>query len=156
MGLVLESAHRGPRGAAHAAQGHRASRLPAVTFALRLRTGGPSHASSQRERGALVIRMLHVFTSAARPIRAAAKTAIFFLKVFPLLPSSMFQPYLFAVSSTAGPLVVDLHCSGCGRTTSSGNFVLPRMRSVTLPRARRWIPLRPCVAMARRSQPPGR
>jgi hypothetical protein len=87
MGLVLESTHRGPRGAAHAAQGHRASRLPAVTFALRLRTGGPTHASSQRERGALVMRMIHVFTSATRPIRAAAKTAIFFLKVFPMMPS---------------------------------------------------------------------
>jgi hypothetical protein len=34
-----------------------------------------------------VIRMIHVFTRATRPIRAAAKTAIFFLKVFPMLPS---------------------------------------------------------------------
>jgi dienelactone hydrolase len=31
--------------------------------------------------------MLHVFTRAVRPIRAVAKAAIFFLKVFPMLPS---------------------------------------------------------------------
>ena len=31
--------------------------------------------------------MLHVFTRATRPIRAVAKAAIFFLKVFPMLPS---------------------------------------------------------------------
>src|SRR5437660_5095898 len=31
--------------------------------------------------------MLHVFTRATRPIRAVTRTAIFFLKVFPMLPS---------------------------------------------------------------------
>jgi hypothetical protein len=31
--------------------------------------------------------MLHIFTGATRPIRAAASAAIFFLKVFPMLPS---------------------------------------------------------------------
>jgi hypothetical protein len=31
--------------------------------------------------------LTHVFIDATRPIRAAAKTAIFFLKVFPMLPS---------------------------------------------------------------------
>src|SRR5437868_14526309 len=31
--------------------------------------------------------MLHVFTRATRSIRAAAKTAIFFLKLLPMLPS---------------------------------------------------------------------
>ena len=31
--------------------------------------------------------MIHVFNRATRPIRAAAKTAVFFLKVFPMLPS---------------------------------------------------------------------
>ena len=31
--------------------------------------------------------MLHFFTRATRPIRAVAKAAIFFLKVFPILPS---------------------------------------------------------------------
>ena len=31
--------------------------------------------------------MLPVFTRATRPIRAAAKTAVFFLKVLPMLPS---------------------------------------------------------------------
>src|SRR5688572_2230618 len=31
--------------------------------------------------------MLHVFSRATRPIRTVAKAAIFFLKVFPMLPS---------------------------------------------------------------------
>ncbi len=31
--------------------------------------------------------MLHVFTRATRPVRAAARTATFFLKILPMLPS---------------------------------------------------------------------
>src|SRR5713101_5792805 len=37
---------------------------------------------------------------------------------------------------------------------SSGSFVCPRTRSLTLPSTQRRTPLRPCVASARISQPP--
>ena len=37
---------------------------------------------------------------------------------------------------------------------STGSFVCPRTRSVTLPSTQRCTPLRPCVASARISQPP--
>src|SRR5712692_1794831 len=40
-----------------------------------------------------------------------------------------------------------------GRTTSSGSFVAPRTRSVTLPMTQRSSPPRPCVDMAIKSQP---
>src|SRR5436305_723063 len=41
-----------------------------------------------------------------------------------------------------------LTSASCGRTISSGSFVAPRIRSVTLPMTKRRRPPRPCVAIA--------
>src|SRR5256885_6761157 len=46
----------------------------------------PRNVSSARNEHR-VPNMLHVFTSATRPIRTIARAVIFFLKVFPMLPS---------------------------------------------------------------------
>ena len=62
--------------------------------------------------------MLHVFTHVMRPIRAVAKTTIFFLKVFPMLPSRPVDPARsgllgtcvggsFALMAAASPLIRD-------------------------------------------------
>jgi hypothetical protein len=50
-------------------------------------TSTPTRQVSSARAGHRLPSMIHVFTSTTQPIRAVAKAAIFFLKVFPMLPS---------------------------------------------------------------------